>query len=142
MLKSLFTRGISLSKKNYNNNTNIPAIQEELSTDLVLGDHHLKFTKNGQWILDGLEQVKQKHHEAEHSVIKHQNELEAQKLSYNELEDKYRKTLQELYEVQCINDELAFQNKMLVAMCAVSEGDYTALAEECGYEKRDQTLHH
>jgi hypothetical protein len=36
------------------------------------------------------------------------------------------------------NNQLRFKNKVLMAMCAISEGDYKALCREAGIEPRDR----
>jgi predicted nuclease with TOPRIM domain len=80
-------------------------------------------------------------YKAELDQLRHRvKEHETLEKEFSNLELKCKQLLEENYELGCANDELGFQNKLLLAMATVTEGDYHNLCVEAGYNPREEQI--
>lgn len=128
----------------------------DLSPKLQLGEHALSLAKDGRWTMTSKTSESYKKHLTglEETITSLETRLEE---AYEELNKKAEtervsrqppeKAVREAakYKRKCVKqekqiDELKFRNKVLIAMCTLSEGDYTAICKEAGLEVRGMKL--
>lgn len=111
---------------------------EELPTHIQLGEHRLTLQPDGTWHLQNSQTIS---HNQQLQQLKQQiNDLTQNGLNSSinksafELEQYAMNIEQHNYELQQELDKLKFQNKLLLAMCAISEADYQKLCQEAGWD--------
>jgi len=118
---------------------------EDFPTAVQLGDYHLEMDDNGKWILAGatpdssLAQVQELQAriaalELENSTLSSAAPPSVQNL---ELQKRVVELERENTKLQHQISALEFRNKVMLAMCTISEADYLALCREAQIQPRD-----
>lgn len=111
---------------------------DALPATIRLGDFTLVMDARGEWQMSSaLVSMYQSQITALESKVA---QLEDERLSRNvfELEKSNIALERKQLDLQEENNQLKFKNKVLMAMCTISEGDYKSLCKEAGLEPRAQ----
>ena len=114
---------------------------DELPTHIQLGAHRLSLQPSGTWNLDNenIQLYTNKINQLNSQINELQLNGHSSSINKSAYELEKHSLELEKYNIELLNENerLKFQNKLLLAMCAISEGDYKKLCQEANWNNVD-----